>query len=281
MRTAAEKKRQGVVAAVIMGLIATVGVAALASGPKPRSVQPPQAGTPTWTLMTYNVNYGLAGDPDTIGAIRDSGADLVLLQETSPAWEQALRTSLSAMYPYMLFEAPRNWVAGGMGVLSKGPLRADPPVPSPVGWFFGWRVEADTALGRVQLLNVHLRPPLSDSSSFAQGYFSTQSDRVQEIDTFLATLKPGLPTFVAGDFNEGDAGDALQRVLARGMENALPQFQPGASTWRWPVGSFTARTRLDHILYDSARMDCFEAKVLQRGRSDHLPVVGRFHARVP
>jgi endonuclease/exonuclease/phosphatase family metal-dependent hydrolase len=33
------------------------------------------------------------------------------------------------------------------------------------------------------------------------------------------------------------------------------------------------RQQLDHILYDQRRFDCVDARVLKRGRSDHLPVV--------
>ncbi|HLU68856.1 MAG TPA: endonuclease/exonuclease/phosphatase family protein, partial [Kofleriaceae bacterium] len=63
--------------------------------------------------MTYNVNYGTAGDEETLALIAQSGADVVLLQETNPAWERALRRALSGTYPHMAFlHADRR--AGGL-----------------------------------------------------------------------------------------------------------------------------------------------------------------------
>jgi endonuclease/exonuclease/phosphatase (EEP) superfamily protein YafD len=271
------KKRRTLGVVVATASVCVAAVVANAASPKVRTASPPPAGTPVLTLMTYNVNYGLGGDPETAHVIRDSPADLIVLQETTPEWERTLRAVVSTKFPHMLFEHTRYWAPGGMAVLSKRPiLHADPPEPSPVGWFFGWRVEVDTAIGTVQVLNVHLRPPLTEPSSLARGYFSTPADRLQEIQTYAATLKSGMPTFVVGDFNEGDRGDAIGHLRDRGLDNALSQFQPGATTWRWPVGSLTARTRLDHILYDASQLDCFSAEVLPAGRSDHFPVVARF-----
>lgn len=273
----AAKNRSAWVMTVATATACLAAIWAHAASPNARTASPPPAGTPVLTLMTYNVNYGLGGDTETAHVIRDSAADLILLQETTPEWEKTLRAVVSTKFPYMVFEHTRNWAPGGMAVLSKRPiLHADPPEPSPVGWFFGWRVEVDTVLGGVQVLNVHLRPPLTKPSSFARGYFSTPADRLQEIRAYAAMLKPGMPTVVVGDFNEGDRGDAIGHLLDLGLDNALPQFQPGATTWRWPVGSLTARTRLDHILYDAAQLDCFSAEVLAAGRSDHFPVVARF-----
>lgn len=278
MRTVADRKKRRVrVVAIATASACLAAVLAHAASPTARGASPPPIGTPVLTVMSYNVNYGLGGDPETLRVIRDSPADLVLLQETTPEWEGALRSAATTKFPYMVFEHTRRWAPGGMAVLSKRPIHhADAPLPSPVGWFFGWRLEVDTALGRVQVLNVHLRPPLTDPSKLARGYFSTPADRLEEIRTYAAMLKSGMPTFVVGDFNEGDGGDAIAHLAERGMKNALPQFQPDATTWRWPVGSFTARTRLDHILYDASRLDCFSAEVVDAGRSDHLPVIARF-----
>ncbi len=279
MRTATEARPRRLLATSLVAAISAICLVAIAAGRPRRQVELPQPGVPVLTLMTYNVNYGMAGDLDTLLAIRDSQAELVVLQETTPEWEHFMRLFLGNEYPHMVFEHTRHWAPGGMAVLSRGPLRADAPVDSPVGWFFGWRVEADTPLGKVQVLDVHLRPALSEPSSLTKGFFSTRRDRVREIDAYLASLKPGIPTFVVGDFNEGDGGAALRRALDRGMDNALPAFRPDATTWRWPVGPLTARTRLDHILYEPARHHCLEAKVLHHGRSDHLPVVASFRMR--
>jgi len=55
----------------------------------------------------------------------------------------------------------------------------------------------------------------------------------------------------------------------------LPEYAPNAKTWRWQVGALHLSAQLDHIAYDAA-LEPLDAAVLQRGESDHLPVVATF-----
>jgi endonuclease/exonuclease/phosphatase family metal-dependent hydrolase len=232
----------------------------------PRPVPPERS----LKVMTYNVNYGIAGDAETIDVIRGGGADVVLLQETTPGWQRALDAAFGEAYPHRAFH---HWGgAGGLGVLSRLPLTADELLlPEGDGWFPGWRLVVTTSFGPVQLLSVHLRPPVSDGGSFVAGYFTTSSMRRREIEGFVARLAPELPTLVAGDFNEAD-GKAVRFLTARGMRSALPEFKPDAITWHWPTSVMTLRDRLDHIVYDH-RLEPLAADVLYQGQSDHFPVI--------
>src|SRR5258705_5225817 len=58
---------------------------------------------PNLRMMTYNVNFGGAGMELALAAIAEADADLVCLQETTPAWEQELRGALAGIYPRMEF----------------------------------------------------------------------------------------------------------------------------------------------------------------------------------
>lgn len=252
-----------------LGLGGCAGSAAPAKAP----------GTPETTsfeVMTYNVNFGLEGDPAAIGAIRDEGADLVLLQETTPGWERALRSELADEYPYMEFR--HFGAAGGLAVLSKHELHSRELIAPPEGgWFPAWRLEVSTAVGRLQVLNVHLRPQLSESGSFVSGYFTTPGVRFDEISSYFRYLDPTLPTLVVGDFNEGRRGLAIRYLERRGFKSALSEFD-GGSTWRWPTSVGTVGAELDHIVY-APPLEPIEVRVVEAGRSDHLPVVGRFTLR--
>src|SRR5258708_7668494 len=54
---------------------------------------------PHFRVLTYNVNWG-GPKPDVAAQIiRESGADIVCLQETTSQWAQYLRTILSKEYP--------------------------------------------------------------------------------------------------------------------------------------------------------------------------------------
>ena len=227
------------------------------------------------TIATYNVNFGLAGDEAGIDAVRRLDADVVFLQETNREWEMAFRASLPNDYPFMFFQAPDGWPAGGMGVVSRWPVEITDVSPSAVGTFYAWRAVVHAPSGDIQVLNVHLRPQVSDDGSYVKGHFSTPPMRAKEVAKHLEVLRPGLPTIALGDFNE-EEGPALRLLEDRGMESALPLFSPRATTWRWPlVGSLMIRQRFDHVLFERNAFEVQDARVVDLGRSDHIPVVVR------
>ena len=150
-------------------------------------------------------------------------------------------------------------------------------LPATAGWFPAMRVVLHTGLGPVQVLQVHLRPPFSDSGSVVSGYFTTPPVREAEIEGFTAALDADLPTLIVGDFNEGPGGSAIAVLRERGMKTALPEFAPGETTWRWRTSLGTLHHTLDHIVYDG-RLEPIDTRVLRAGRSDHLPVIAVFVA---
>jgi endonuclease/exonuclease/phosphatase (EEP) superfamily protein YafD len=231
-----------------------------------------QPGEPTLKVMTYNVNYGVAGDQPTLAAIRNSGADIVFLQETNPAW-QAQIEALTDTYPHMVFHHSPG--AGGYAFLSKYAFEHETLDAHPESWFPAGYAVFDTPLGEVQGLNVHLRPPFSDSGSFVSGYFTTPKTRVAEIEHFSGGLDDTLPLIVAGDFNEDSGGSALKILEGRGLKNALAEFQPRADTWRWNTSVGTVRSQLDHVVY-TTDLEPVNLQVRDQGNSDHLPIVAVF-----
>jgi endonuclease/exonuclease/phosphatase family metal-dependent hydrolase len=243
---------------------------ACSSNPEP-AAPIARANAPTYRIMSFNVNYGIAGDPETIQAIATQKADLVLLQETNPEWETGLRAELAADYPHIAFR--HAGAAGGMGVLSKHAFQdlgqIDPPER---GWFFSWRVRVSSPLGALQVLNVHLRPQIGDNGSVVSGYFTTGSVREREMEKYLAELEPGVATIVAGDFNEQPGGGALDYLLERGYSDVLDHAEGSRDTWRWNTSLGTLRREFDHIMLGKG-LATLSAKVVGAGNSDHLPVV--------
>lgn len=264
--------QRAVLGAVVIGL----GLLAGCRGARAEAPVVPLPGEPRLRVMTYNVNYGLAGDPAAVAAIREGAADVVFLQETTPAWEEALRPALVDTYPYMEFRDGPG--AGGLAVLSRFPFDAGELLPPTHGWFPAWRVVVEAPLGPVQALLVHLHPPLDEEGGFVSAYFTTPRVREAEIRTFAEALDPRLPTLVAGDFNEGPSGRAIALLEERGFRTALPDFAPGAPTWRWQTSVGPVTATLDHVVHD-ARLAPVAARVLPAGRSDHFPVVVELVAR--
>jgi endonuclease/exonuclease/phosphatase family metal-dependent hydrolase len=223
-------------------------------------------------VMTYNVNFGGRGDRAGVEAVASASPDIVLFQETTPEWESALVAGLGARLAHHHFEDTQgNWAAGGMGVMARWPIskveRLDGGEP-----FYAHRVIVETPRGPIQLLNLHLRPPMSESGSWVVGFFSTREIREREAKRHVARLDRSLPTIIAGDFNEEDDGLGMAVFRAAGFTNTLPQFHPDAPTWQWPLSRDMAlRFRLDHVMVDG-RFRAVDGNVVTAGISDHYPV---------
>jgi len=266
-------------------LVSIFGITfAACSSPGPSSIwtgsapiaAPPQVGSPgavRLRVMTYNVNFGLRGDQAGIDAVASVSPDLVLFQETTEEWSTALIDGLAKRFPHHRFEGTRNhWIAGGMGVMSRWPITQLDTLVDGGGPFFAHRVVIEAPGGPLQILNLHLRPPMSETGSWVVGYFSTRQDREREAKAHVARLDPALPTLVVGDFNEEDEGMAIAVFRGHGFANVLPKFQPNAETWQWPIsGGVTLKFRLDHILHDQ-HFRPLNAAIVDAGRSDHAPV---------
>jgi endonuclease/exonuclease/phosphatase family metal-dependent hydrolase len=156
--------------------------------------------------------------------------------------------------------------------------------PPAGGWFPAQRLRVHSAVGAVQLLNVHLRPQIGSSGAnlagIMSGAISTPPIRRDEIEAYLSHLEPGVATLIGGDFNEGETGGAFARLEARGYLSVLPEFSD-EPTWRWDLGSLgRVERRFDHLVCNRA-LDVLSARVIHAGRSDHLPVFAIFRAARP
>ena len=229
--------------------------------------------TPRLRVLTFNVNFGVADRQANLEAIEAIDADVVMLQEVTAASESRFRDTFADRYPHILFRDCCR--AGGLGILSKHPIVDDAYLEPDVGWFPAWLARIDSPIGEVQVLDVHLRPPVSDSGSWAKGYFSTRETREQEMQGFFGAIDPDVPVIVAGDFNEGADGRAVAVLAGQDMRSALAQVDPKADTWHWPLRVGELRSMLDHIVYDK-RLALLHAEVQEVGVSDHYPVFADF-----
>jgi len=272
-----------------MKVVAVVGLAlvslALVVGgchPPPRKSPPPLVKkTKQLKVVTFNVNYAGVDMARAAQVLHRVDADVVALQETTPAWERYLRRRLKSRYPVQRYRHAGG--AGGLAFLSRHPLRSMKVIPPPArGWFPAWLVRVRTPLGRLLLLNVHLRPPIGDSgrvSTVPVAYFYTRSIRKKEIRRHLSQALQNRPMVVLGDFNES-SGPALRLMQRRGLRSALARYDSTTPTWRWRTSLHTFRSRLDHIFF-SKHLRCVGAQVLGYAASDHYPVEAVFALQTP
>ena len=257
-------------------LLLTMLLAVLPSCMSPiRKPREAAANEPTFVVMSYNVNFATPGDSDTIAAIRNASPDAAFLQETTPGWEAAIRRGLSQTYPYMHFLTSPG--AGGQAVLSKYPFTIAQQIPSPVGWFPALRILLQSPLGKVQVLAMHLHPQEMEDGNFVLGCLVTGPDRLKEIQTYFPSLDAALPTLALGDLNEDHAGKSVSFLYDRHLRDALREFLPNDSTWRWAAGHDILRVTLDHIFY-SPHLEPLNCRVLHTGNSDHYPILATFIA---
>jgi vancomycin resistance protein VanJ len=209
-------------------------------------------------LMTYNVQYNNPDPRATIDAIADADADVVLLQEVTTTWREALDRRFKDIYPHRAYRIPG---VAGEAVLSKRPISVDEVLRSPNDARF---VAQRVVIDGIQILNVHLRPAI-DRGSWIRGFFTTPAMRLREARAYWPQLVHGTPTVVAGDFNEDIDGKAIAFLAGQGLSLA---GAPGPKTWHQKPLAID----LDHVMID-ATLEAKDGAVLDAGTSDHRPVV--------
>jgi endonuclease/exonuclease/phosphatase family metal-dependent hydrolase len=229
---------------------------------------------PNLKVITYNVNWGFAQPQNVVEFLSKGDADIICLQETHDRWEAVLRTHLATTYPYSIFE---DWTgaAGGIAVMSRYALRNVRLLAAPAaGWFPAIRAEVETPIGPIQLLNVHLKPPVSEEGLVtASAYYTAPSVHLDELRVFLSTVDTHRPLIIAGDFNENEKAKAIKWLLDQGYQDALSIYDRRTKTWIWPTPlGIKLKNRFDHIIVNS-RLMCTGARVINVEASDHMPVM--------
>lgn len=236
----------------------------------PLEPREPTPGVPHFTVMTFNVHQDRWNDASTVAAVGAANADIVCLQETSEAWARELERRYAAQYPVMLFATTEDH--GGLAFLSKYALEDRGVRDFGEGFHPAWYVIADTPGGRVQVMHVHLRSMFSGDSNVVSNLFSTSSDHLAELASYMKDTEADLPMLVAGDFNESPKGDAVRWLEARGFRNALPLYRPGQFTWQRASIAATVDQTIDHVMFDRS-FEPLSSWVDRSGGSDHLPVL--------
>lgn len=238
------------------------------------------------TVLVYNIHAGKdTARQDNLARVadlvRETGADLVLLQEvdrntqrSGPADQPAILARLTG-YP-VAFGRTIGFQGGdyGIALLSRWPIQRDTLIPlmvtAPPGRTAEGREQRGVLLatvdapgGPLAVLNTHLDAAGEDVW------------RVQEIDGVLraaATVDARrVPVLVGGDLNALPQSPVHQALRAAGFRDVWPECGTGEGM-TFPVG--TPARRIDY-LYLAGDARCIEARVLPAGASDHRPLLVR------
>ncbi|MDQ1645169.1 MAG: hypothetical protein QOJ50_1353 [Cryptosporangiaceae bacterium] len=219
---------------------------------------------PVLRVLSYNVR-SLRDDPVAVArVIRESGAQLVFLQEAPAFWRWRARCSQLARRCAMVA------VAGGGGGAFGNFLLCSPAVLARSARTFRldhapFRPDKGAAVAELSYGGVRF---VAAGTHLATG--DGTGERVAQVRSLLAELPgaDGLPLIVAGDLNEEHTGSAWRALTARltdaGAASATPTFS-----------CRTPRRRIDGIFADP-RLPVRQYRVLDspdvRRASDHFPV---------
>ncbi|MFF7813197.1 endonuclease/exonuclease/phosphatase family protein [Streptomyces sp. NPDC007945] len=238
-------------------LLLPAGVWAAAFGPPLLPAGPP--GPRELTVVQHNVADDNADPGGTAGALADSGADLIALQELVAPASAVYRRELASRYPH-------HAVRGTVGLWSRHPLGAARALdirPRDVTepWQRALRAEVRTPYGEVAAYVVHL-PSIRLGPG---GLASARRDESARLLGGILAEEPSGRVVLAGDLNGTVEDRGLAPLTSRlaAPDRGLALSYPAAL----PVA------RIDHVLARGGRVPAI--RVLPATGSDHLPVLAR------
>lgn len=227
----------------------------------PTPIQPPDLTVMTFNILKDNSRYG-----DLAAAIRESGADVVLLQEVNAYFERTVARSVEEVYPHSVvhFVRPDRLA---LAILSKYPLgNADFAVFSEEAS----RLRAEISLnGRAVILyNVHLPNP---ATAFLEGSSGRHETAVNALLALLEA-EPDAPLILGGDFNMPSSSEAHTRISEH-FTDAFAQVGAGGGT-TYPAGQLLPPVlRLDYLFLSPEFTPLTAYVIPDSAGSDHHPVI--------
>lgn len=223
------------------------------------------------SLRVLSVNLLMVNDQTgpMANGIRQANADVVLLQEYTPQWHEALVKELGSMYPHRIGVQQDD--SFGVAVYSRIPWVDKPQTDLPIGKWGVPELHASVKVGQqiVDFYNIHLLPP--------RNLMYTQEHLIQvdDLTRYLADhASPGRKIVVGGDFNFTGQMIQSHQMTGIGLADAYEQTRSGRGA-SWPVNSifrFVPGIQLDH-LYLGPGVRCKDIAYGDANGSDHLSLL--------
>ncbi|MFJ3507657.1 endonuclease/exonuclease/phosphatase family protein [Streptomyces luteogriseus] len=211
------------------------------------------------TVVTHNVN---ADNPDPSGTARDvaaSGADVLALEELTPAAVPTYERALASTYRY-------HSVQGTVGVWSKYPLSDVRDVDLDMGWTRAMRATVTAPSGRLAVYVAHLP---SVRVKMEAGFTARQRDRSADYLGEAIAHEPLKDVVLLGDLN-GTMNDRALNAVTSQMRSTQGAAGSGFG-FSWPASFPMAR--IDQIMVRGLKPE--SSWTLPETGSDHLPVAAR------
>jgi exodeoxyribonuclease-3 len=181
-------------------------------------------------IMTFNVLYTTSFE-STINVIKNTGADIIGLQENSYDRLNKIATELNYYY-YHFSKTEANTSGDDTGILSKFPIIDT--------YSDGVLIEVDTGL-KIAVFTVHLLPYPYEPYDFRDSIIKTAEEAIESslnnrlpgilpvLSEIRLLLKDEIPVFLTGDFNEPSHLDWTMEAAAAGLHFS--------KVVTWPISS--------------------------------------------
>jgi endonuclease/exonuclease/phosphatase (EEP) superfamily protein YafD len=263
----------GVVLALVAGAHGWVLVERGLSNPAElaadRGLRPADPGDGTLTVVAYNTREGRTGADDVAATAEDTGADVLVLSETSAELAQEIASLLAGedetFQVFMATGGPEGvGDTGSTAMLVSTTLGEYAQVPGPATERGAVRAEPASGVGPV-LVGVHAMPPLGET----HGQWLVDIEAVMDL---CGTRGPD-GMILAGDLNT-TLDHAAMQDLGRCADGAVEAGVGGLATWPAQLPAVLG-TSIDHVLVDAARYEVTAGRIVDRGDSDHRGLVVR------
>lgn len=218
------------------------GVVVLAAATQLGAFVPTQqdGATPAITVMTSNMRYGNADPEVLIATARDSGVDVLAVQElTTRGISRLADAGIAELLPYQVL-SPGN-LGAGTGLYSKYPLSNSAEIPG-----FGFTpVQASVEVGgtRFTVLSFHSKAPLMNGST------TPWASDLALLESLLPTMPS--PAIIAGDFNATRDHVQFRDLLTSGFSDAADDAGAGILP-TFPTDQVIGPlVSIDHVLVSS------------------------------
>ena len=207
-------------------------------------------------VLSFNVNAWNPNRAEIAQFVAESGADVVLLHEITPAWEQVLQ-DMDLPYRMISARAPREQ----LGTIALVPQDATTQVLR-FGVPGSGSVEVTLQFdGRwLEILGTHPASPISSFDARAR------DEQLSAIGDWVATQQ--LPVVVVGDFNASTWSYGFHLVASAGLVNSQRGYGVQPS---WPAGHRLDAIPIDHLLH-SRQLTTVDRHLGDAQGSDHYPL---------
>ena len=184
------------------------------------------------TVMTYNVGAGLAEPSRLVEVLRQSGADIIGLQELASDQGAAIADQLGNDYPHQVLHATG---IPGKGLISRFPVQESALLELHPG-----RPDLQTRIaapgGEIFVIVAHPPPPRVGRNRIRQAALADQ-----QISGIAVVATRGQPSVLLTDFNRVGWQAAYRQLQQSGLIDAFGTAGRGSG--------FTLPTRFSHLAY--------------------------------